>query len=1140
MRLQNSALAWLSGARRGSSRSLALAGGSLAVLALATAGLSGAAHAQASSAPTPGPTAQPTPPASSEVVVTGSRIQRRDFTSNSPIVTVNQQAFKNTADVAVEATLNKLPQFTPDQDLTGEANSGDVQPTGTHTIGISTVSLRGFGPNRNLVLADGQRLMPSNGELVVDINNIPAALIDHVEVITGGASAVYGADAVSGVVNFILKKNFQGLVLDAQYGITQAGDGNEFNVSALFGANFADDKGNVTFALEHYTRAPSYQRNRDFYRRGFADPTVANNEFFFTGNSYAPFPFDSPSQAAVDSIFTKAPPGGSVPGFGSANFAAFGPVPFYFNNDGTLYTGAAGAFGGNAPAGAYAYTGPIDGFSVAKVSVIDPYQGFTPQTALKTNQTNYYVTAPLNRWSLYGDAHYDFSPDLTAYVRGMLNSTHTHTVLFSTPFITGWGVNIPYNPVTDDPASPGFIPTGQPGAHFPVSAQLATLLNSRADPGAPWELNIIPGANSWFLPRSDDVDNTVWQFTSGLKGKFPVKDWSWELYGSHGQASSYDLGEGYASLARYQAMLSSPDYGRGASITGNQAPPNFGFGAATGTCTSGFYSTIFGGGSPSQDCVNSIGAAIQNRTLMEQNIVEFDAQGTLFHLPAGDLKISLGADYRDNSDQYTPDILQSVVSFNDQVAGVYPTAYMNAATSAREGYGELSLPVVNDLPLIKHFELELGARYSTYTAEDRLTGLRIEPQGGWTYKILGDWSITDWARLRGGYNLAVRTPNVGELFLGKQEVFAAGAATAYGDPCSTAATAPFGANPATNSKGAAGATSAMLICSALMTPTGASTFYSSFQAPGAPSPFGFVEQQGNSNLKPETAKTWTAGLVLSSPWKNPWMSGLRASVDWYFIRLTNAIEFNSVDNIKAACLTQGPATTLAEAEVIAVTPECQLLSRNPGTGAEAPTTIVYGNLATVSTSGWDVQIDWTVTPADIGLSSVPGRFQLSLLANYLDFFNSQSAPGTPWNEWAGTLGPSLTGTNFGAFKYRTNTTLTYLVGPATFSLNWRWLPRVHNLNWAQQGPCFHSTTGPGCFQDTRATHQFDLSTSYTLRRDYVLRFGINNLFDVQPPTTGAQNAIPGFSVSSSGAGMTNESLYDALGRRFYFGIEAKF
>ena len=221
-----------------------------------------------------------------EVVVTGSRIAKKDFQSTSPMVTVNAQQFQNTANVAVEATLNKLPQFTPDQDLTG-VQSQDVQESAGHTIGISTASLRGLGSNRNLVLADGQRLQPVNGALVIDLNSIPSAIIDHVEVVTGGASAVYGADAVSGVVNFILKKNYQGMDVDAQYGVTQAGDGNEFKISTIMGTNFADDKGNVTFALEHYTRAPSFENNHSFYTNGWADPTTGTNEFFNTGTFFS-------------------------------------------------------------------------------------------------------------------------------------------------------------------------------------------------------------------------------------------------------------------------------------------------------------------------------------------------------------------------------------------------------------------------------------------------------------------------------------------------------------------------------------------------------------------------------------------------------------------------------------------------------------------------------------------------------------------------------------------------------------------------------------------------------------------------------------------------------------------------------------
>ena len=141
-----------------------------------------------------------------EVVVTGSRIAKKDFTSNSPIVTINASTFENTSNIALEASLNKLPQFTPAQNMTG-VNAQDVQPTATNSIGVSTLSLRGLGPNRNLVLVDGRRMQPVNGLNVVDLNTIPAAAVDRVEVITGGASAVYGPDAVGGVVNFILKKN---------------------------------------------------------------------------------------------------------------------------------------------------------------------------------------------------------------------------------------------------------------------------------------------------------------------------------------------------------------------------------------------------------------------------------------------------------------------------------------------------------------------------------------------------------------------------------------------------------------------------------------------------------------------------------------------------------------------------------------------------------------------------------------------------------------------------------------------------------------------------------------------------------------------------------------------------------------------
>jgi TonB-dependent Receptor Plug Domain len=172
------------------------------------------------------PTANAGPPAIlEEVTVTGTRIRRRDLESSSPLVSIDSTQLENRAGVNIESYLNLLPNYNPAQ--TPTTDNFDVQPSAVNTVGISTISLRGFGPNRSLVLIDGHRTTPVNALMVTDVNSIPAALIDRVEIITGGASAVYGADAIGGVTNFIMKKNFQGAQIDVQDSETQAGDGNE-------------------------------------------------------------------------------------------------------------------------------------------------------------------------------------------------------------------------------------------------------------------------------------------------------------------------------------------------------------------------------------------------------------------------------------------------------------------------------------------------------------------------------------------------------------------------------------------------------------------------------------------------------------------------------------------------------------------------------------------------------------------------------------------------------------------------------------------------------------------------------------------------------------------------------------------------
>jgi len=1084
-----------------------LGGASTAALTVAMLLPPGAAFAQSASSPAPADaqTVQ-------EVVVTGSRIAQRNAVSNSPIVTLNSQALMNQADLQIQSSLNKLPQFSPDQNLMGRDNTGDTQPTPTHSVGISTASLRGLGPNRNLVLIDGQRGAPVNGELVIDLNTIPTAMVDHVEAITGGASAVYGADAIGGVVNFIMKKNFQGLDLDLQEGINQAGgDGKQFSANVVMGTNFADDKGNVTVSLERFQQDASLEKNRNYITKGWSDPTVVPVNGFPFGTNYTG---SGVTSAAVAQLFPNAAPG-SIP-----------LTSAFWIQGNSVYTGLQG-FGAVSPGGVPQNPNPVDGASSAYMNVINPATG-TVVKLIKENETVGYVQAPLERWSMFANGHYDINEWVTATFQANFSQTHTTTLLtqYPTSIITGWTVAVPY-----DAAHP--VPTG-----------LATLLNSRTNPNAPWTLNWLPSINGPMAPRGTDDTNTVYQIRAGLKGKLPAIDWNWELNGSHSQSMEYTVATGDYSLSRFQALITSPNYGANTTFQGNLTQPNgsggtilspnFTFGTGQGQkCTSGFYNALFNKAPLSADCLQAISAPLQSMDITKQDVVEFNSSGDLFKLPAGTVKASVGADYRRDSLVFNPDILSSNQSFLDQVIGVYPVSYSNVSQDAKEGYGELSIPILAGLPLIKRFTFNPGVRYSSYNTS----------KGGWTYKLLADWEVNDYVRLRGGYNLAVRAPNLGELFEGLTEVFGPG--TTYGDPCSLLSKAPFGAGgaaiaqgqtsatPISNTGGAAGAANALAICKQLMggaNSTGAQYYYNnpnvSQPAPG-PSSYAWTNVEGNPNLLPETAKTFTAGIVLKSPFQNPLFDHANLSIDYYKIHIDNAIEFASIDYVYQQCLSQPAATALSSIY-------CQAAQRSLPFGGQLNTTTPATNQATIDTSGVDVQFDWSLQLSDVK-KDIPGRFSLSIVSSFLGNYDTISAPGQAAQRWYGTLGPTLTGTNGGAYAYKLNTSFGYAVGPAVINLNWRHLPQVNAPTAVAPG----NVTLP-----TSAYDIFDVSTNWSLPHAMQLRFGIQNLFDAQPPTTGASTAIlvNGITtkLASSGQGVTNPSFYDPLGRRFYIGLKARF
>jgi iron complex outermembrane recepter protein len=193
---------------------------------------------------------------SKPIVVTGSLIARPDLTSNSPITVVSGEALQDQGAVNVEEALNQLPQVTPG--LNANVNNG-----GNGTV---SVDVRGLGPSRTLVLVNGRRMVPSNNTGVVDLNVINPLLIDRVDVVTGGASATYGSDALGGVVNFVLKKDFEGVELTSQYGVTSRGDSQLFTVGGIVGGNFADNRGNATLAVSYADRSASFQSERAWSR----------------------------------------------------------------------------------------------------------------------------------------------------------------------------------------------------------------------------------------------------------------------------------------------------------------------------------------------------------------------------------------------------------------------------------------------------------------------------------------------------------------------------------------------------------------------------------------------------------------------------------------------------------------------------------------------------------------------------------------------------------------------------------------------------------------------------------------------------------------------------------------------------------
>ena len=1015
--------------------------------ALAAAAASGVTHAQ-------GASSQPSGDELETVQITGSRIVRRDLEAASPIVTVDVEQFEQISNVGVEAALNRLPQFQPSGT---QFAAQSIVANAFSSPGISSLDLRGLGSNRSLVLVDGRRAQPANATLTVDVNSIPSAAVANVEVISGGASSVYGADAIAGVVNFKLKRDFEGVALDLQSGMTAEGDGSETRVSALIGSNLADGRGNVMFGGEWARRGAVQQRDRRFYTKAWADPGTPGGGELNSVASFIPAAANLPAQSAVDALF---------PGVTGVNNS----TAFFVNADGSVFKNTLVL--NNPGLSSIGYTGSMEGIKL------------TDQGLLVQPETSQNLSSPLDRYSLFGRAVYEFTDSFGMFVQANLSSTEVLTTSTIAPATSAtFNTTIPRD-----------------GAH-PVPPELAALLDARLDPGAPFQVDRYL---DFMGPRQAENESTVYQLLFGLEGELPVKDWTWEAYVSHGETRVLNyLTNGWASRERLRRVITAPNYGRDLLLSA--------VGSYASTCTTGL--PIFESFTPSQDCIDAISVRMKNVTDLEQNVAELNLQGGLFNLPAGELRAAFGVSHRKNSVVFDPDTINDTESVLDTPIGLFAAANTQGETRVKEVYGELLVPVLSELPLIKELSLELGGRYSDYDTAG----------GSWTYKGLANWRVNDFVSLRGGYQFANRAPNIAELYLG---VTQAVVSQPDRDPCTITTAAAYG-NVASNPNRA----QVQALCSAIIG-SGTSLFDidpNGFLGQNGPN-FAFEREarSGNVGLKPEKADTMTIGTVLRLPFDSPLWSRTTAAVDYYSVEINDTIGPLAATTIYRGCFNAdgvaNPTYSLDDPNGY-----CRLIQRDPITGGRLQVAAPMRNIGLTRTAGIDMQLNWRAELIEMGLPA-PGILAVNIAVNYLLDFTTQVTPRSPKVQNKGTFGQAPGGAPLGQqtgqYDYRTYSTISYLHPRWSIGMNWQHLPSIHNSAHAIN----RNTTVEGA----GAYDLFSLFGSWQLNGTLLLRGGVENLFDRQPEVVGREAGV------TNAKGQTVAGFYDLLGRRFFVGVELDF
>jgi len=974
-----------------------------------------------------------------EVLVTGTRIAEPSIEAISPITTVDAVQLSTAGVVRVEDFLNTLPQVMYSQ-AQGQSQSSS---------GTANVNLRGLGTQRTLILIDGRRLMPGdptvNGVGAADLNNIPIALVDRVDVLTGGASSTYGADAVAGVVNFVMNDHFEGfridggaainnhvdhesqftsLVAEAGFPAVPSGthwDGENKDVTAIWGSNLADGKGNVTAYIGYRQTASLSGFSRDFAHCGITNAGPGLGYICSgSGTSYPTNIFGAGTNAGAVQV---SPTGTLVPSYASYNYHPWKEMQredqrytagifshykitdkaeayseFSFMNDNTP--------GGYAPAGAYAGVGPA----------VDPLTG-------------------------HGDGNWTINCGTGGYGNPGMN-----------PFLSRseYAGLCNYAPYTSANIPANAIP-------YSVSANgLAQLTLGRR--------SVETGG------RYDDYQHTSYRGLVGVRGEF-ASDWKYDVYGQYGTTNYRDNQQGMISYSKAQNALSvvtNPVTGQPECLANAN-----GAGGAPGCVPWNIWQP--GGVTPAALAYISVPGIMTGSTTEE--VVSGYISGDLTRVgiktpwAAKGLSVVIGAEYRQEGLVLSPD--EELESGDDGGSAINgPVQPVNAAFHVYEGFTEARVPILQDVVGAESLNFETGYRYSSYSE-----GFNTN-----TYKFGLEWAPVGDVRMRVSWDRAVRAPNIQELYQaiyvgtdGSDDI-CAGSTPQYSlAQCERTGVTPaqYGhifPNPATNYNG---------------------------------------QQGGNPSLKPEASTTKSVGLVVTPAG----LAGFEATIDYFDIRVSNLIGTYGFNYILDECALTGASTW------------CGLVHREPSTGSlwlspAAYITDTSQNLGSEEVKGVDLGASYRV---DFGRY---GSISLKVTGSYESSFIVTPVPGAPSYNCAGYYGATC---GYGRPDWRHRFTADWIspITGLTTGFTWRYFGGLKLDATNPDNPSYNTEAIMQSDARVPSVSYLDLHASYALSNKTVIRVGVNNVFDKDPPD------MPDSQVE-------NNAQYDILGRFIFVRVTHDF